>query len=112
MSEGFAFLGFRIQWRRKKGTKQWHAYTFIDQRPIKSLTGPHAITAADPLPDDLHQAIDRIHGQAAAHSATNESLMLGSAQSELPLPGLVATSPTTPPRAVVASASGASAGFF
>jgi RNA-directed DNA polymerase len=37
MSEGFAFLGFRIQWRRKKGTRQWHVCTFIGQRPIRSL---------------------------------------------------------------------------
>jgi len=37
MSEGFSFLGFRIQWRRKPGTAKWHVYTFIDKRPIRSL---------------------------------------------------------------------------
>ena len=37
MSEGFSFLGFRIQWRRKRGTDKWHVYTFIDDRPIRSL---------------------------------------------------------------------------
>jgi RNA-directed DNA polymerase len=37
MSEGFAFLGFRIQWRRKRGTNKWYVYTFIDARPIRSL---------------------------------------------------------------------------
>ena len=37
MSEGFSFLGFRIQWRRKQGTSKWHVYTFIDDRPIRSL---------------------------------------------------------------------------
>jgi len=37
MSEGFSFLGFRIQWRRKKGTNKWHVYTFIDDRPIRSV---------------------------------------------------------------------------
>jgi RNA-directed DNA polymerase len=37
MSEGFAFLGFRIQWKRKKGTSKHHVYTFIDQRPIRTL---------------------------------------------------------------------------
>ena len=37
MSEGFAFLGFRIQWRLKKGTSKHHVYTFIDQRPIRTL---------------------------------------------------------------------------
>jgi RNA-directed DNA polymerase len=37
MSDGFDFLGFHIQWRRKKGTDKWHVYTFIAQRPIRSL---------------------------------------------------------------------------
>jgi RNA-directed DNA polymerase len=37
MSEGFDFLGFHIQWRRKRGTNQWYVYTFIADRPIRSL---------------------------------------------------------------------------
>src|SRR5262249_16039978 len=37
MSDGFDFLGFRIQWRRKRGTNKWYVYTFIAQRPIRSL---------------------------------------------------------------------------
>lgn len=37
MSEAFDFLGFRIQWRRKHGTNVWHVYTFIADRPIRSL---------------------------------------------------------------------------
>jgi RNA-directed DNA polymerase len=37
MSEGFDFLGFRIQWRRKYGSHKWHVYTFIGTRPIRSL---------------------------------------------------------------------------
>jgi RNA-directed DNA polymerase len=37
LSEGFSFLGFRIQWRRKRGTAKWHVYTFIGDRPIRSL---------------------------------------------------------------------------
>jgi RNA-directed DNA polymerase len=37
LSEGFSFLGFRIQWRRKRGTAKWYVYTFIDKRPIRSL---------------------------------------------------------------------------
>src|SRR5262249_39474311 len=37
LSEGFSFLGFRIQWRRKRGTAKWHVYTFIDARPIRTL---------------------------------------------------------------------------
>lgn len=37
MSEGFDFLGFHIQWKRKYGSNQWHVYTFIADRPIRSL---------------------------------------------------------------------------
>jgi RNA-directed DNA polymerase len=37
MSESFCFLGFRIQWRRKRGTSKWHVYTFIADRSIRSL---------------------------------------------------------------------------
>lgn len=37
MSEPFDFLGFRIQWRRKRGTSKWYVYTFIADRPIRSL---------------------------------------------------------------------------
>jgi RNA-directed DNA polymerase len=32
MSEGFDFLGFHIQWKRKRGTNRWHVYTFIADR--------------------------------------------------------------------------------
>jgi RNA-directed DNA polymerase len=37
MSEAFDFLGFRIQWKRKRGSADWHVYTFIGDRPIRSL---------------------------------------------------------------------------
>ena len=37
MSEGFDFLGFHIQWRRKRGTNKWYVYTFIADRPIRSV---------------------------------------------------------------------------
>jgi RNA-directed DNA polymerase len=37
MSEAFDFLGFRIQWKRKYGSNKWHVYTFIADRPIRSL---------------------------------------------------------------------------
>jgi RNA-directed DNA polymerase len=37
MSEGFCFLGFHIQWRRKYGTTKRHVYTFIADRPIRQL---------------------------------------------------------------------------
>jgi RNA-directed DNA polymerase len=37
MNEGFDFLGFRIQRRRKRGSSKWHVYTFIGDRPVRSL---------------------------------------------------------------------------
>jgi RNA-directed DNA polymerase len=37
MSESLDFLGFRIQWRRKRGTSKWYVYTFIAERPIRSV---------------------------------------------------------------------------
>jgi RNA-directed DNA polymerase len=37
MSDGFNFLGFRIRWKRKRGTNKWYVYTFIADRPVQSL---------------------------------------------------------------------------
>src|SRR2546421_2348607 len=37
MSEALDFLGFRIQWCRKRGTSKWYVYTFIADRPIRSM---------------------------------------------------------------------------
>jgi RNA-directed DNA polymerase len=37
LSEGFDFLGFHIQWRRKYGTNQWYVYTFIAEGPLRSV---------------------------------------------------------------------------
>ena len=39
LSEGFPFLGFRLQRRRKRGTAKWYVYTFIDVRPVRSVKG-------------------------------------------------------------------------
>jgi len=36
-------------------------------RTIQIQAGPHTITAADPLPGDLRQALDHIHGRTGAH---------------------------------------------
>ncbi|MEV0381778.1 group II intron maturase-specific domain-containing protein [Nonomuraea sp. NPDC050643] len=36
MADGFDFVGFHIQWRRKRGTDKWYVYTFIADRPIRS----------------------------------------------------------------------------
>jgi RNA-directed DNA polymerase len=37
MGDGFGFLGFRIRWKRKRGTNKWYVYTFIADRPVRSL---------------------------------------------------------------------------
>ena len=37
MRDGFDFLGFHIQWRRKRGTTKWYVYTFIADRPVRAL---------------------------------------------------------------------------
>jgi RNA-directed DNA polymerase len=37
LSEGIEFLGFRIQWRRKRGTDKWYVYTFIADRPLRAV---------------------------------------------------------------------------
>jgi RNA-directed DNA polymerase len=37
MSQGFDFLGFRLQWKRKRGTNKWYVYTFIADRPFRSV---------------------------------------------------------------------------
>ena len=37
LADGVDFLGFHIQWRRKRGTNKWHVYTFIADRPIRSV---------------------------------------------------------------------------
>lgn len=39
MADGFDFLGFHIQWRRKKGTNKWHVSTFVADRPLRSVKG-------------------------------------------------------------------------
>ena len=37
MADGFNFLGFRIRWKRKRGTNKWYVYTFIADQPLRSL---------------------------------------------------------------------------
>ena len=52
MSDGFDFLGFHIQWRRKKGTNKSYVYTFIAQptRPVGE--------GQDPCPDPQNITAD------------------------------------------------------
>ena len=37
MRDGFNFLGFRIVWKRKRGTQKWYVYTFIADKPVREL---------------------------------------------------------------------------
>src|SRR5882757_4088557 len=37
MGDGFDFLGFRIRWKRKRGSDKWYVYTFIADRPVRAL---------------------------------------------------------------------------
>jgi RNA-directed DNA polymerase len=37
MSEAFDFLGFRLQWKRKRGTDKWYVYTFIAARSVRAV---------------------------------------------------------------------------
>jgi RNA-directed DNA polymerase len=52
MADGFDFLGFRIQWKRKRGSNKWYVYTFIADRPIHSVKAKiraltHRVSQAD-----------------------------------------------------------------
>jgi len=49
-------------WSIKKFVKTLRRY-----RTIQIQAGEHIITAADPLPDDIHQTIETIKTRAAAH---------------------------------------------
>ncbi|HEX5882726.1 MAG TPA: group II intron reverse transcriptase/maturase, partial [Actinomycetota bacterium] len=37
MRDGFDFLGFRIVWKRKRGTGKWYVYTFIADKPVREF---------------------------------------------------------------------------
>ncbi|MGA9873148.1 MAG: group II intron maturase-specific domain-containing protein [Rhodococcus sp. (in: high G+C Gram-positive bacteria)] len=63
MSEGVDFLGFRIQWKRKKGTDKWYVYVFIADRPIRSLKDKiRTLTSrlSQQPPEDVLRRINRI----------------------------------------------------
>jgi RNA-directed DNA polymerase len=68
MSEGFAFLGFRIQWKRKKGTRKHYVDTFIDQRPIRALKAKMCALTPRTSQEDLREVLSRLsqamHGWA------------------------------------------------
>jgi len=61
MSEGFDFLGFRVQWKRKRGTSKWHAYTFIADRPIRALKTKIRALTNRTSQQDLRHALIRLN---------------------------------------------------
>ena len=61
MSEGFDFLGFRIQWRRKRGTNKWHVYTFIADRPIRSVKAKIRALTRRTSQQDLGTVLTRLN---------------------------------------------------
>jgi RNA-directed DNA polymerase len=61
LSEGFSFLGFRIQWRRKRGTAKWHVYTFIDDRPIRSVKAKIRALTRRTSQQDLGYVLTRLN---------------------------------------------------
>ncbi len=61
MSDGFDFLGFHIQWRRKRGSNKWHVYTFIATRPIRSLKAKIRALTHRTSQQDLRYVLIRLH---------------------------------------------------
>ena len=61
MSEGFDFLGFRIQWKRKRGSAKWHVYTFIADRPIRSLKAKIRALTNRTSQQDLRSVLIRLN---------------------------------------------------
>jgi RNA-directed DNA polymerase len=61
MSEGFSFLGFRIQWRRKRGTSKHYVYTFIDDRPVRSLKAKIRALTPRTSQQDLGYVLTRLN---------------------------------------------------
>jgi len=61
IDDGFEFLGFRIQRRRKRGTDQWYVYTFVADRPIRQLKAKIRALTRTTSPADLLAALIRIN---------------------------------------------------
>ena len=61
MSDGFDFLGFHIQWRKKRGTSKWYVYTFIGDRPFRSVKAKIRALTPRTSQHDLRAALIRIN---------------------------------------------------
>jgi RNA-directed DNA polymerase len=61
MSEGFDFLGFHIQWRRQRGSTKWHVYTFIADRPVRSVKAKIRALTGRTSQQDLRTVLIRLN---------------------------------------------------
>ena len=76
MQDGFDFLGFHIHWQRKPGSTKWYVYTFVADRPIRSVKDKiRALTRrtsqADPK-DVLIRLNQIVHGSPGAASLLHD----------------------------------------
>jgi len=69
MSEAFDFLGFRIRWRRKRGTSKWYVYVFIAARSVRAVKAKIRALTHRTSQQDLGYVLTRInmvmHGWAS-----------------------------------------------
>jgi RNA-directed DNA polymerase len=61
MSDGFDFLGFHIQWKRKRGSNKWYVYTFIADRPILSVKAKIRALTHRTSQQDLRDVLIRLN---------------------------------------------------
>ena len=61
LDDGFGFLGFRIQRKRKRGTSKSYVYTFIDQRPIRSVKAKIRALTHRTSQQDLRTVLTRLN---------------------------------------------------
>lgn len=61
IDDGFEFLGFRIQRRKKRGANSWHVYTFIADRPFKSVKTKIRALTRRTSQADLEETLIRIN---------------------------------------------------
>jgi RNA-directed DNA polymerase len=107
MSDGFDFLGFHIQWRRKQGTNQWYVYTFVAKRPIRSLKAKIRALTRRTSQQDLGTVLTRLnqvmHGWANyfRHAVAKSVPTLGATPGHRPHPRRTAGTgtPAAGPRA-------------
>ncbi|MFG2918516.1 group II intron reverse transcriptase/maturase [Kitasatospora sp. NPDC048298] len=61
LADGVDFLGFHIQWRRKRGSHKWHVYTFIAKRPVRDLKAKIRALTHRTSQHDLRSLLIRIN---------------------------------------------------